>query len=339
MTKRKMFSISSDITQGITETINAVKNNVGSFRYEVVPLSRLETDPENPRVLSLSVEDIKYGIQATDPEYQAKQEEMNKLEQLAETIRKKGVINPVVIYKHLDRYRLVAGERRFLASLLAKKQDIQAKVLEEKPKNFDIRLLQWIENNEREDLTLKDRIYNIRMLLDEYQKEHPNSEITATLLKDLIGISLSQATCYVAVINAPSDLKAEIDNNTINNLDKAAVIAKITSESLRKQAIQQCINGSNLKELRSLNSQIRQHEPVSTLNKTGNKKPGRSLTRVNLGATKKPQVVKKIVDVFTSIPQYQHHASKFNAYDWDHYEHAAKGFKQLLQILETECEG
>ena len=77
---------------------------------------------------------------------------------MAHTIKANGVINPIVVYKLGELYRIVAGERRCLASILAGKQEIEARVFNEKPKGFDLKLIQWVENTAREDLTLDERL-------------------------------------------------------------------------------------------------------------------------------------------------------------------------------------
>ncbi|MCP6769829.1 ParB N-terminal domain-containing protein, partial [Klebsiella pneumoniae] len=79
-------------------------------------------------------------------------EELEKLKELASTIESSGVINPIVVYKRGEVYRVVAGERRCLASFLANKSEIEARVFNEKPKGFELKLIQWIENTAREDL-------------------------------------------------------------------------------------------------------------------------------------------------------------------------------------------
>ena len=49
--------------------------------------------------------------------------------------------------------------------------------------------------------------------------------------------------------------KLQIQNGNIRNLDKAALIAGVASPEVRRQAIEACINGSSLKEIRSIISQ------------------------------------------------------------------------------------
>ncbi|MBS0358906.1 MAG: ParB/RepB/Spo0J family partition protein, partial [Proteobacteria bacterium] len=217
--QKKVFGISKSLSTGLSETINAVKNHAGMFRYEVIALSRIETDPDNPRDLLITVEDIIQGIDKNSPHYEKKSNEFESLKSLSETIKAKGIINPVVVYPFQNKYRLVAGERRFLASHVAGKQDIQAKVLDEKPNKLNLRQLQWIENTEREDLSLKDRLVNIKLIVDEYQQEKGHCKMTSLLLKDLIGVSTQQANNYLVAITASDDLLEQINLEKINSLD------------------------------------------------------------------------------------------------------------------------
>jgi ParB family chromosome partitioning protein len=128
MSKKKRFGISEALTRGLSETIHVVENNTGLFRHVVLPLSRIELDPDNPRKLAVDLTDVRHGIRPEDPLYQHKQTELEKLKELAHTIKTNGVINPVVVYKRGEVYRVVAGERRCLASLLAGKQEIDARI-------------------------------------------------------------------------------------------------------------------------------------------------------------------------------------------------------------------
>src|SRR6516162_5251662 len=131
MSKKKRFGISEALTRGLSETIHVVENHPGMFRQVVLPLSRIELDPDNPRKLFVDLNDVRHGVRPEDPFYPAKQAELEKLKELAHTIKTTGVINPVVVYKLGEAYRVVARERRCLASLLAGKQEIEARIFNE----------------------------------------------------------------------------------------------------------------------------------------------------------------------------------------------------------------
>ncbi len=87
MTKKKRFGISEALTRGLSETINVVENNTGTYRNVVLPLSRIELDPDNPRKLAIDLKDVRLGIRPDDPLYQRKCDELERLKELAHTIK------------------------------------------------------------------------------------------------------------------------------------------------------------------------------------------------------------------------------------------------------------
>ena len=91
-----------------------------------------------------------------------------------------------MVYKHGEKYRLIAGERRTLASILAGKADIQAKILDARPDELKISLLQWIENIERKDLSLWERLNNLEKIVHAYaeSKNIPPNQVSITELSN-----------------------------------------------------------------------------------------------------------------------------------------------------------
>lgn len=335
MKERKKFGISQDLSRGLAETINAVKNNAGALRYEVLPLSRIEIDPKNPRVLAVSPKDIEEGLKSDDPLYEKKKDEIEKLTRLGETIKKKGLINAVVVYKKLDKYRLVAGERRFLSCLLIEKEDIQARVFEEEPGEDDLRMLQWIENTEREDLTLSERLGNIRAITSGYKAKHHGEEITVTLLKDLLSISLGQASNYLSLINAAGDIQEGIDDGKINSVEKGSFISKVGDSSIRTKLIEECGAGASLRELQLLTDSFK--SGVRNLNNSrSSSRVGKPLSMINLGTTKNPNVVKTVVNCVIERPEFKKYAAFFEKIEWQNLDQAKQAFKKMLEFLETE---
>lgn len=339
MTKKKRFGVSSALSRGLSETIHVVENNTGMFRNVVLPLSRIELDPDNPRKLAITLNDVKDGFNKQDPLYVRKAAELESLKELAVTIEGSGIINPIVVYKRGELYRIVAGERRCLASILANKKEIDARVFNEKPKGFELKLVQWIENTAREDLTLDERIENIRELVKEYQNQNGVVSLSATLLKEITGLSLPQATYYLAVLNAPDDLRQAIVAGQIRSLDKAALLASIESDSLRQQALVACIDGCSLKELRHIITQqkvfVKKQKQVVAERKIRKA----SSSRVQMGTTDQTAVIKEIIQCVLEQDKYQKYQPIFTAIDWTHNKHAALAFRQLVEILEQEITG
>ncbi|HVE44188.1 MAG TPA: ParB/RepB/Spo0J family partition protein [Gammaproteobacteria bacterium] len=334
MNKKKRFHISDALTRGLRDTIQIAESNTDLFRNVVLPLSRVELDPDNPRQLAICLKDVREGIDPMDSQFARKQVELEKLEELAFTIKASGLINPIVVYKSGEMYRVVAGERRSLASILAGKQEIDARVFSEKPKGFELKLIQWIENTAREDLSLAERLDNMRDIVKEYQRQHGSVELTATLIKSITGLSLSQSSYYLAALQAPEDVQCHIQNGNIRNLDKAALISTISSADVRSQAMAACLQGASLKQIKLVISQQKSlHKnklPLQT------EQRGRTTVKIQMGSTAKPQVVKTMVDSILNQSEYNKYLTTFAQVDWMDLRQTTKAFRKLVEILELE---
>lgn len=334
MTKRKMFGISKDLNEGMSQTITAAKNNAGQLRYEVIPLAKIKLDPNNPRKLAIKPEDLKADtvLSTQDSLFERKKRELEAIRSLSNSIRKQGVRNAVEVYKDGVDYRLISGERRVLASLLAGKEDIPARIVDSRPSEFDIRYLQWIENIEREDLSIWERLQNVQQLINAYTN-HEQTTMSATLLKDIIGCSLPHAMTYLAVLQAPSDIQALLQENHITNLEKAALLAKINNSALRASLVKSCIEDnlplSALKKLATV-----QNRSIPTVPSV--KKQGRTAKRVTLGHTPSIIVVKQLITAALSMPTLTKHKDTLMAIDWNNYAQVSKSFQTLIKIMETE---
>ena len=88
------------------------------------------------------------------------------IEELSNSIKEYGVIQPIIVTKQDNYYQIVAGERRWRASKKAGLSEIPAIVRDyDKQKNSEIAL---IENIQREDLNPFEKAAAIRELLDKY---------------------------------------------------------------------------------------------------------------------------------------------------------------------------
>ena len=328
MIKKKRFGISQELSRGFSETINVVENNEGTYRNSIIPLSRLELDPENPRKLSLRITDIKNGIHAADLERKQKEADLEKLKELSQTIETSGLINPIVVYKKGESYRIVAGERRFLASMLANKSEIEAKVFNQKPSTIDLKLIQWIENNAREDLSLSEKIGNIRDINEEFLKAHGKNLSIQDLCK-IAGISSSQAGNYLTILDAPDDVLDLLQRGLITNLDKAALLSNTQSSDIREQLIQECLSGANLKALRN----------QAAILKNKKSKSGRKAAKISLGSTQHLNVVNHLVNCFLNDSQLSSLKPEVTRLSWHDTKSATASFKKFIALLEKNLEG
>lgn len=338
MTKiRKRFGLSEALDKGLSETVHLAEHE-RMFRTIFVPLDQIEPDPNNPRKLNIVTNDLINGIRKDDPLFSGKQSEYEKLETLAATIKNDGLLNPIIIYKTGAKYKIVAGERRYLASILAGKKEIEARVFEQKPTYLALKVIQWVENTEREDLSLMDRIDNIRDIINAYaqDKEISFDACTGETLSKITGLSTRQSQTYLSVLKSSGIVQEAIKEGCIKNIDKAVVISAIASESVQLLAIDACAKGASLAELKKIASvgmlSEKQDKQETHLKKKSSDKSETS--KIKMGTVDNTYVIKEIVESVLKNPRYQIYASFFSDTNWDDVVSATKGFRKMLAVIQ-----
>lgn len=124
---------------------------------------------------------------------------------LADSIKSNGVLQPIVVVREDDKYKIVAGERRFRASKLAGLEKIPAIVRTLDAQN---RLeLSIIENAQREDL-------NALELATAYAKLKAQFNLSPKQISERIGKSESSVVNTMRLLNLPEFAKkAMVENN------------------------------------------------------------------------------------------------------------------------------
>ncbi len=106
-------------------------------------------------------------LQIEPSPYQARREiTPEQLNELAESIRSEGLLQPVVVRKTGDKYQLIAGERRWRAFQLLKIKAIPARVVE--ASNASSAALGLIENLQREGLNPIEEAYGYASLIRDF---------------------------------------------------------------------------------------------------------------------------------------------------------------------------
>jgi ParB family chromosome partitioning protein len=114
------------------------------------------------------------------------------IDELAESIKKYGVIQPIIVTKKDNYYQIIAGERRWRASKKAGITEIPAIIRDDdERKNREISL---IENIQREDLNPIDKARGIKVLMEEYS-------LTQQEVADILGKSRSSIANSVRILN------------------------------------------------------------------------------------------------------------------------------------------
>ena len=106
---------SDETKEAITRTLSIANNYAGELAIEVLPLDKIDIDPENKRDLILTLQDAMNGIDKDDPHYERKKQDWKSLESLAKTIQDDQLINPIYVYRFGNKCRLIAGGEAYLS--------------------------------------------------------------------------------------------------------------------------------------------------------------------------------------------------------------------------------
>ena len=182
-----------------------------------------------------------------DPQQPRKTFDTTELESLAASIRENGLLQPIVVYRagQPDRYRIIAGERRYRAAILAGRKTVPCL---EMPRDFDLALvdqLQLVENIQRADL----EPVEASEAIEGFMSRHQLSQREAARR---LGTPLSFVAELLAIRKIPSTLLAK---DGVNQLPKQ-ILVEVGRAPEKEQArlIDAALTGASLDQLRDRRS-------------------------------------------------------------------------------------
>lgn len=130
-----------------------------------------------------------------------------KIHVLCESIKHYGVLQPIVVKPDENgRYMIIAGERRYRASKMAKQKDIPA-VIKDIPMK-DIMEIALIENLQREDLNAIEEALAYRSLIEHYQ-------VTQEEISEAVGKSRPHITNTLRLLNLGENIIVMIEHGQL----------------------------------------------------------------------------------------------------------------------------
>ncbi|SHG99757.1 ParB/RepB/Spo0J family partition protein [Cognatishimia maritima] len=181
----------------------------------LVPIENIEPNPDQPR-------------RRFDPEH---------LEDLANSIREKGVIQPLIVREKSDgKYEIVAGERRWRASQKAQLHELP--VIVRDFNDTEVLEIAIIENIQRSDLNPVEEAAGYRQLMEKFGH-------TQEAMSKALGKSRSHIANLLRLLNLPQDIQDLVEEGKLSSgharalitSDHAQVIAKrIVNEGLSVRA-------------------------------------------------------------------------------------------------------
>lgn len=186
-------------------------------------LSAILRDLETKGSLKLiPVEEIRPS--PNQPRFEIKED---SLAELASSIRQKGLLQPVIVRRKEWGYELVAGERRFRASLMAGLKEIPAIIRDVDDKEaLEIAL---IENLQREDLNPLEVATVYDRLVREFGYTHEE-------LGRRLGVDRTSVTNYIRLLRLPEDLKALIREGKLSSSHARTLLSLEDEKEQRRYA-------------------------------------------------------------------------------------------------------
>ena len=154
------------------------------------------------------------------------------IEELAESIKEYGLLNPIVLSKNNDKYQIIAGERRYRASVLAGLKKIDAIVRDFDQKEIDI--LSLVENIQREDLSALEEAQAYKKLIDDFS-------MTQEEISKSMGKSRSYIANTIRLLKLNKDEREALADRKISAC-QARTLLSIKDEEERKKALDGFIN-------------------------------------------------------------------------------------------------
>ncbi|ADC73260.1 ParB domain protein nuclease (plasmid) [Thioalkalivibrio sp. K90mix] len=141
---------------------------------------------------------------------------------LARSIHNDRLISPVTVRFVEGRgYELIAGERRYLAHLLLGRKNIRALLRRVDTGNpadaLKSEITSLMENIAREDLSIAEQINAIDRIVQAKQKMEPDWILNGVNLMRLLHLPRRTAYRYVEALTAPSEVRARIDDGTLDS--------------------------------------------------------------------------------------------------------------------------
>ncbi len=154
-----------------------------------------------------------------------------KLEELAKSIRKNGIIQPIAVRpkkSEVGKYEIVAGERRWLAAQKAGLHNIPVTVLD----LSDVESLEVaiVENIQRDDLNPIEEARGFKRLADEFNYDHEH-------ISKLMSKSRSHVSNTLRLLSLPEDIISMLEEGTLTSGQARPLIGLINASEIAEEIV------------------------------------------------------------------------------------------------------
>ncbi len=209
----------------------------------------VESTPEKD-VMQVNLDEIR-----SNPYQPRKTFNEDSLNELADSIKEYGIVQPVILKKSIKGYELIAGERRCKAAKIAGLKQVPAII-----KDFtdeEMMEIALLENIQREDLNPIDEAKSIDSILK-------LRGMTQEEFAKKFGKSRSYITNLLGILRLPDSVKKLVENGSLS-MSHARVLSKIEDEEkilvLAERIIKENLNVREVEKLASSKAKVKELKP------------------------------------------------------------------------------
>ena len=217
--------------KGLEELFNIEDINYNKIEEKIIEESK------NEEITEIKLENLR-----VNPYQPRKTFDKEALEDLANSIKEHGVIQPIIVKKSIKGYEIVAGERRYRASKLAKKETIPAIIRDfTDDQMMEIAVL---ENLQRENLNAIEEAEAYLSLMNKL-------DLTQEQVAKRVGKSRSHITNLLGILKLPTKVKELVKENKLS-MAHARTLSKLEDdnkiEELAKRVIDENMSVRELEQ-------------------------------------------------------------------------------------------
>jgi ParB family chromosome partitioning protein len=191
---------------------------LGSLIGNIDELTHVTARDQKSGLSELDIDRIHRG------KYQPRQNfDQQALQELADSIRSQGIVQPIVVRPEGDHFELVAGERRWRAAQIAGLQKIPAVI-----RNLDSKsaaAIALIENIQREDLNPLEEAQGLMRLIDEFDLTHQQ-------VADAVGRSRASVSNLLRLLDLADPVKDQINRGLLDMGHARAMLGLIRHDQI-----------------------------------------------------------------------------------------------------------
>jgi ParB family chromosome partitioning protein len=162
------------------------------------------------------------------------------LEELAESISARGLIQPIVVRPHGERYQIVAGERRWRAAQKARLHEVPVIVRDfDDTETLEVAIL---ENIQRQDLNAIEEAEAYKRLMDEFGH-------TQELLGRLVHKSRSHIANLLRLLDLPQSVRTMVANGDLSMGHARAIISAEDPQALAEEVVRRDLSVRDTEKL------------------------------------------------------------------------------------------